>query len=65
MRELVKVYSFYWYDGATDTTVRSPSKREHHEITRLGLKPIEDSVEIVSVDDLDDQRRYHPKSSKS
>jgi len=59
----VTVYQFWRYDGATDQSTPSPTKRTAAEIERLGFKLIPETAEEVEESDLDEHGRYDPKKS--
>jgi hypothetical protein len=61
MSERVTVYSFVWYDGMSDTSAVSHSKRTADEIAKLGLKLLEHTKQVVNVSELDSEGRYLPK----
>jgi hypothetical protein len=61
----ITVYHHWNYDGKTDESTLSPTKRTAAEIKRMGLKIAPETAEEVDESDLDDQGRYDPKKSEA
>ena len=57
----IKFYHFWDYDGKTDESTLSPTKRTAADIKRMNRQPILESEEKVDEADLGKYGRYDPK----
>lgn len=55
----VTVYNFWHYNGSTDESRLSPTKRTAEAIERMSMKVALDTAEKVDESELDAEGRYH------